>query len=300
MKKVTAFVLAALMVLSMAACGQSTAATETIAETTVETTAETTAETTEATVPETTEATVPETTEAPALALEDGVYVAEFNTDSSMFHANEACDGKGTLTVKDGKMTIHVSLASTSIVNLYPGLAEDAQKEGAELLQPTRDEVTYSDGLKDTVNGFDIPVPALDEEFDLALIGKKGKWYDHKVSVTNPQPQEQEPRADGEYTVEATLSGGTGKAKLLNPTALSVAEGKITATVIWSSSKYDYMIVEGEKYLPITTEGGSTFQIPVEKLGVEIPVTADTVAMGTPHEIEYTITLQADTLTPKA
>ena len=293
MKKVTALFLATLMVLSMAACGQSTAATETTAETTVETTAETTVETTEAT-------TVPETTEAPAPALADGVYVAEFNTDSSMFHANEACDGKGTLTVKDGKMTIHVSLASTSILNLYPGLAEDAQKEGAELLQPTRDEVTYPDGLKDTVNGFDIPVPALDEEFDLALIGKKGKWYDHKVSVSNPQPQEQEPLADGEYTVEALLSGGTGKAKLLNPTALTVAEGKITATVIWSSSKYDYMIVEGEKYLPVTTEGGSTFQIPVEKLGVEIPVTADTVAMGTPHEIEYTITLQADTLTPKA
>lgn len=292
MKKLTVLVLAALLVLSMAACGQSTAATETTVETTAETTLETTAETTEATAPETTEAAAP--------ALADGVYLAEFNTDSSMFHANEACDGKGTLTVKDGKMTIHVSLASTSIVNLYPGLAEDAQKEGAELLQPTKDEVTYPDGLKDTVNGFDIPVPALDEEFDLALIGKKGKWYDHKVSVTNPQPQEQEPLADGEYTVEALLSGGTGKAKLLNPTALTVAEGKITATVIWSSSKYDYMIVEGEKYLPITTEGGSTFQIPVANLGVEIPVTADTVAMGTPHEIEYTILFQADTLTPKA
>lgn len=40
-----------------------------------------------------------------------------------MFHANEACDGKGTLTVKDGKMTFHVSLVSKKIVNLYPGLA---------------------------------------------------------------------------------------------------------------------------------------------------------------------------------
>ena len=66
-------------------------------------------------------------------ALPDGVYTAEFNTDSSMFHANEACDGKGTLTVKDGSMTIHVSLASKSIVNLFYGLAEDAQKDGAEL-----------------------------------------------------------------------------------------------------------------------------------------------------------------------
>ena len=71
-------------------------------------------------------------------ALPDGVYTAKFNTDSSMFHANETCDGKGVLTVKDGQMTIHVSLASTSIVNLFPGLKEDAQKDGAVLLSPPR------------------------------------------------------------------------------------------------------------------------------------------------------------------
>ena len=125
-------------------------------------------------------------------ALEDGTYTAEFDTDSSMFHVNEACDGKGTLTVKDGVMTIHISLPSKNIVNLYPGLAEDAQKEGAELLQPTTDTVTYSDGMTEEVNGFDVPVPALDEEFDLALIGTKGTWYDHKVSVSNPEKTEEQ------------------------------------------------------------------------------------------------------------
>ena len=291
MKKLTVLVLTALLVLSMGACGQSTAAPEATVKTGAETTAA--AETIE-------ETAAPETVEATAPALADGVYLADFNTDSTMFHVNEVCEGKGTLTVKDGKMTIHVSLASTSILNLYPGLAEDAQKDGAELLQPSKDELTYPDGLKETVNGFDIPVPALDQEFDVALIGKKGKWYDHKVSVSNPVPQGQEALADGEYTVEAVLSGGTGKAKLLNPTALTVSEGKITATIVWSSSNYDYMIVNGDQYLPITTEGGSTFQIPVESLGVEIPVTADTVAMGTPHEIAYTILLQADTVSPKA
>ena len=291
MKKLTVLILTALLVLSMGACAQSTAAPEAAVKPGAETTAA--AETTEGTA-------APETVEAPAPALADGVYLADFNTDSTMFHANEVCEGKGTLTVKDGKMTIHVSLASTSILNLYPGLAEDAQKDGAELLEPSKDELTYPDGLKETVNGFDIPVPALDQEFDVALIGKKGKWYDHKVSVSNPVPQGQETLADGEYTVEALLSGGTGKAKLLNPTALTVSEGKITATIVWSSSNYDYMIVNGDQYLPITTEGGSTFQIPVESLGVEIPVTADTVAMGTPHEIAYTILLQADTVSPKA
>lgn len=159
--------------------------------------------------------------EEPALA--DGVYTADFDTDSSMFHANEACDGKGTLTVKDGEMTIHVSLVSKTILNLFPGLAEDAQKDGAVLLQPTTDTVTYSDGLSEEVYGFDIPVPALDTEFDLALIGKKGVWYDHKVSVSNPEPLESAGKtaqdlglADGSYTAEGCLL----RAAPANPTLL--------------------------------------------------------------------------------
>ncbi len=119
--------------------------------------------------------------------LEDGVYIVDFNTDSSMFHTNEACEGKGQLTVEDGKMTLHISLVSKNIVNLFPGLAEDAQKDDAELLQPTTDTVTYKDGLSDEVNGFDVPVEALDQDFDLAIIGTKGKWYDHTVSVSNPE-----------------------------------------------------------------------------------------------------------------
>lgn len=126
------------------------------------------------------------TSEANADALENGTYAADFTTDSSMFHVNEAEDGKGVLTVKDGQMTIHVSLASENILNLFPGSAEDAKKDGAVLLQPTKDTVKYSDGTEEVVNGFDIPVPALDEEFPLALIGKKGNWYDHMVKVSNP------------------------------------------------------------------------------------------------------------------
>ena len=91
-----------------------------------------------------------------------------------------------SVTVEDGKMTIHISLVSKNIVNLFPGTAKEAQKKGAKLLEPTTDKVTYSDGTTEEVYGFDVPVPALDEEFDLALIGTKGKWYDHKVSVSNP------------------------------------------------------------------------------------------------------------------
>ena len=246
-----------------------------------------------------TESAVEEQPQEPAApALADGVYTAEFHTDSSMFHVNEACDGRGTLTVKNGGMTIHVSLASTSIVNLFPGLSEDAQKDGAQLLQPTTDTVTYSDGLSDEVYGFDIPVPALDTEFDVALIGKKGVWYDHKVSVSNPEPKVTpvSDLADGSYAVCGTLEGGTGKTTLVNPTQLTVTNGQGVATVVLSSSKYDYMIVDGVKYEPVTTEGGSTFEIPVTGLDVKIPVVADTVAMSEPHEIEYTILLDSATL----
>jgi len=241
--------------------------------------------------------------EEPALA--DGVYTADFDTDSSMFHANEACDGKGTLIVKDGEMTIHVSLVSKTILNLFPGLAEDAQKDGAVLLQPTTDTVTYSDGLSEEVYGFDIPVPALDTEFDLALIGKKGVWYDHKVSVSNPEPQEDAGKtaqdlglADGSYTAEVAFSGGSGKSHIESPVTLTVKDGAVTATVVWSSSKYDYMIVDGERCDVLTTEPGSTFEIPVAAFDTDLTVIGDTTAMSTPHEIEYTLNFASATLTP--
>ena len=137
-----------------------------------------------------TEASETSEEEADDEVIADGVYSATFTTDSSMFHVNEAYDDQGTLTVKDGKMTIHISLTSKNIVNLFPGSAEDAQKDGAELLEPTVDTVEYDDGTKEEVNGFDVPVPAIDEPFALALIGTKGKWYDHQVTVSDVEELE--------------------------------------------------------------------------------------------------------------
>ena len=157
--------------------------------------AEATEEVQEAAKEEAQEATEP-ATEAKEGALEDGEYSAKFTTDGSMFHVNDAYNDLGTLTVKDGQMTIHVSLTSKNIKNLFLGTAEDAQKEGAELLQPTTDTVTYDDGTTEEVNGFDIPVPVLDEEFDLALIGSKDKWYDHKVMVSLAEGDDDQAAAD--------------------------------------------------------------------------------------------------------
>ncbi len=231
-----------------------------------------------------------------ARTLEDGTYTAEFDTDSSMFHVNEARDGKGTLTVEDGQMTLHISLQSKKIVNLYVGMAADAPDHEADWLQPTTDTVTYSDGTSEEVYGFDVPVEALDTDFQLAILGTKGKWYDHTVSVRNVEAQAAEAvetPADGSYTCEVTLEGGSGRATVDSPAALTVADGKMTATIVWSSPNYDYMIVDGEKYLPTNTEGNSTFEIPVSALGTPLSVVADTVAMSTPHEIEYTLTFSA-------
>lgn len=248
-------------------------------------------------------------------ALADGVYEAAFQTDSSMFHVSEACDGKGKLTVADGKMMLHISLGSKKIINLYPGLAADAQKEGAQLLFPTEDTVTYSDGLTEEVYGFDVPVPVLGEEFDLALIGTKGVWYDHKVSVSNPVPAAGEGQTmqdgaggqtaglpaveDGVYTAALTFAGGSGKAYILSPATIKVEGKKATATVQWNSPNYDYMIVDGEKYLPVNTEGDSVFEIPVAAFDEPLTVIGDTVAMSTPHEIEYTITFLSENLKKK-
>ena len=238
--------------------------------------------------------------------LPDGVYTAEFSTDSSMFHVSEACDGKGTLTVKDGVMTIHISLGSKKILNLYPGLAEDAAKDGAVLLEPTTDTVTYSDGMTEEVYGFDVPVPAIGEEFDLALIGTKGKWYDHKVKVSDPVAEDSREAAngsfdmsalaDGSYTIELTMEGGSGRASIQSPAQLAIAGGAATATLEWSSPNYDYMLVNGEKYLPVNTEGNSVFEVPVEALDAPLTMIGDTVAMSTPHEVEYTVTFHSETL----
>ena len=292
--------------LLLGGCGAGQAADATSAESAAVTQESTAAQAESAeAIAGTTEAAATETAQNEA-QLPDGVYTAEFSTDSSMFHVSEACDGKGTLTVKDGVMTIHISLGSKKILNLYPGLAEDAAKDGAVLLEPTTDTVTYSDGMTEEVYGFNVPVPVIGEEFDLALIGTKGKWYDHKVKVSDPVAEDSREAAngsfdmsalaDGSYTIELTMEGGSGRASIQSPAQLAIADGAATATLEWSSPNYDYMLVNGEKYLPVNTEGNSVFEVPVEALDAPLTMIGDTVAMSTPHEVEYTVTFHSETL----
>ena len=103
---------------------------------------------------------------------------------------------------------------------------------------------------------------------------------------------------DGAYTVEVSLSGGTGKASVSSPTELIVEDGSMTARIEWSSPYYDLMIVEGDRFLPVNTDGNSVFEIPVSSLEYPLDVEAETVAMSEPHLIEYQLAFDPSSLRP--
>ena len=108
-------------------------------------------------------------------------------------------------------------------------------------------------------------------------------------------------KEDGEYSIQVDLEGGSGKASVTSPTLFTVKDGMGYAQIQWGSSNYDYMIVDGEKYLPTNEEGmNSVFEIPILTLDEAMPVIADTTAMGAPHETEYTLTFYSDPIGSKS
>jgi hypothetical protein len=103
--------------------------------------------------------------------------------------------------------------------------------------------------------------------------------------------------SDGQYTVDVTLAGGSGRASIASPAEMTVANGQATAIIVWSSPYYEYMRIDGIAYYPVNTDGNSTFEIPVT-LDEDMAVTAQTVAMSEPHEIDYTLRFDSATLKP--
>lgn len=102
--------------------------------------------------------------------------------------------------------------------------------------------------------------------------------------------------SDGEYMIGVELSGGSGRASITSPAVMEVKDGQAVVDIEWSSPYYDYMILDGETYLPVNTEGNSVFELPVTAFDTEVAVTADTTAMSVPHEIEYTILLDSTSI----
>lgn len=229
--------------------------------------------------------------------LEEGTYPIEVLSSSSMFRIIDC-----QLTVAKGEMTAEVTLSSDGYLKLFMGTGEEAVKA------PEEDYITFelnSDGKQ----VYTVPVEALDKGIDCAAYSKrKEKWYDRTLVFSAATlPQEALPASavvtaeslgleDGEYTVEVKLEGGSGRASVESPTKLVIEDGTATATITFGSSNYDYMLVNEEKYEPVNTEGNSSFEIPVTSFDWKMPVTADTVAMSTPHEIDYTLFFDSATI----
>lgn len=234
-------------------------------------------------------------------SLKDGVYPVVVSCSSSMFKITQCL-----LTVENGKMTAELYMSGKSYLNVFMGT-------GAEAVAAREADYIPYEETAEGVHTFTIPVEALDMGISCAAYSKnKQMWYDRTLLFrVDSLPleafrdgvlatAESLGLEDGDYTVEVRLSGGSGKAKVESPCSLHVENGKAYATIVWGSSNYDYMKVDGEQLNPTNTGGNSTFEIPVAVFDWNLPVLADTTAMSTPHEIEYTLYFDSTTLERKS
>lgn len=230
--------------------------------------------------------------------IQDGVYDIKVDSSSSMFNIVDC-----QLLVQDGNMTAVMTMSGTGYLYVYMGSGEEAAKA------PTEEYIPYQENTEGA-HTYAVPVEALDKGIACAAFSKnKEKWYDRTLvfradslptgafarsMVSSPEDLG---LTDGTYEIAVTLNGGSGKASVASPAKLTVANGQIQATIVFSSANYDYMLVDGEKYLNEATEGNSTFTIPVTVFDWKMPVTADTTAMSTPHEIDYSLYFDSATIT---
>ena len=258
--------------------------------------------------------------------VKDGVYPIEAESSSPFFKVKEA-----TLTVRDGEMTAAISMDSKSYPLVYMGTGEQAAAAPAsEYIEFDGDAWTFTV----PVAALDQEVDCA------AYSKRRKMWYDRKLmfyAATLPAeallvdlPEYGEPvgasgegaaktasdvasgavgdeheavaldMPDGEYSIEVNMTGGSGRASVSSPTWLIVEGGRAYARLLWSSSYYDYMIVDEVRYENLTTDGSnSTFKIPITAMDDEIAVVADTTAMGDPVEIEYHLTFYSGTIDDK-
>ena len=233
----------------------------------------------------------------PGEMLLDGDYAVAADCSSSMFRIVEA-----VLHVSDGKLCATITMSGTSYLYVFPGTAAEAAaaEESAWVGYTEDSEGRYC---------FSIPVEALDAGISCAAYSRnKELWYDRTLLFrADSLPMEAFREgffvtaeslglADGDYLVDVSLSGGSGKAKLASPAALHVENGICTATLVWGSRNYDYMRLGETKILPLPDRETSTFEIPVGIFDRGMTVIADTVAMSEPHEIEYRLLFSSDSL----
>lgn len=250
-------------------------------------------------------------TPIPGTLVADGKYPVEVASSSPYFKI-----AKAVLTVSGGEMSADITIGSVS----YDRVRMD-------------DEIPGS--VQDRRTTFRIPVPALNMPFACAAHSvKRDQWYDRTLLVdaanlpegalgfdlpdygaiekalnayetgvteTEIPVAEAEPVAvnhpDGEYAIEVTLTGGSGRASVSSPTRMIVRDGRAWARLLWSSAYYDYMLMGGVRYENLSTDGGnSTFEIPIPAMDAPVEVVADTTAMGDPVEIRYQLTFYGESV----
>lgn len=233
--------------------------------------------------------------------VKDGVYDITVDSSSSMFQI-VSCE----LTVENGSMTAQMTMGGTGYLYVYMGTGEQAANA---------DESEYIPFVEDAAGAhtYTVPVEALDAGVPCAAFSKnKEKWYDRTlVFRADSLPAdafaegivttaEDLALADGAYQVDVTLEGGSGRASVESPAQMTVENGKVTATIVWSSSNYDYMKVDGVRYDAVIENDRSVFTIPVTCFDWKMAVVADTIAMSQPHEIDYALRFDSASISPVA
>ena len=238
--------------------------------------------------------------------LPAGTYEIGVQTDSSMFNIVK-CE----LTVPDeGEMTAVFTLSGTGYERIFMGTGEEALEA---------DSSAYAEAVEDADGAYTytVSIPAINQRLDCtAFSHRKQLWYDHTILLdpaTLPEgtimagayaPKAGDPwkaksaytnLEDGIYTMEVDLAGGTGKAHITSPAYVKIENGRPVASIEWSSQKYDYMIVNGERYDPVERDDVLYFEIPIMVFDEPMDVIGDTTAMSQPHEIAYQLTFKEST-----
>lgn len=257
--------------------------------------------------------------------VRDGNYAIAVESLSERFRVEEA-----RLTAADGALTAELTLSGTDCIGLFLGTAEAAAQADVPEWIVTTETITGTTSCT-------LPVEALDRAMDCAFYSmEEDAWLDNQLlfdasglpeeallvelpdyelieraleRLTEEQTGENAAvpveavtvdLADGEYAVSVDLTGGSGKATVVTPTVMTVRDGKAYATIEWSSANYDYMVVGTKTYYNTSLpEANSVFEIPIGCWDREMPVIADTTAMGTPHEIPYTLTFYESSIAGK-
>ncbi len=292
MKKLTsaALILALLLTVGCGKSGESSesAATATTAESTVAVAGE------NETVPD--ELVIPEDmTPVTGSQIKDGTYDIKVDSSSSMFKITSC-----SLTVENGEMTAVMTMSGQGYLYVFMGKGEDASDESKYIPFVENENGEHT---------FTVPVEALDKGIECSAFSKKKEqWYDRTLLFNASSlpadafkdgeitSVESLGLADGTYMIDVTLEGGSGKATVQSPAEMIVENGSASAVIIWNSPNYDYMIVDGNKFEFSGDGENAAFTIPVIGFDYKMPVTADTTAMSTPHEIEYTLFFDSSTI----